>query len=292
MRSLLFVPGDSEKKLAKSLGAGADVLILDLEDSVAPDAKASAREIVRDFLRSLSRDEPRPRLYVRVNALGTGLIDDDLDAVLAGTPEGIILPKSGGGADVIALGAKLAAREAIAGLPDGSTRIIPIATETTTSIFDMGTYRGASARCEALTWGAEDLSAEIAAEANRYPDGRYIEPYQLARSLCLFAAAASGMTPIDTVFTNYKDSEGLRKDSLAARRDGFLGKMVIHPDQVPVVNEIFTPAKETIARAQEILDAFAKAGKGTVGFKGEMLDMLHVKYAERVLARAKAAKLV
>jgi citrate lyase subunit beta/citryl-CoA lyase len=292
MRSLLFVPGDSEKKLAKSLGAGADVLILDLEDSIAPDAKAKAREIVRDFLRSLSRDEPRPRLYVRVNALDTGLIDDDLDAVLAGTPEGIMLPKSAGGADVIALGAKLAPREAIAGLPDGSTKIIPIATETTVSMFGMGTYRGASPRCEALTWGAEDLSAEIAAEANRYPDGRYTEPYQLARSLCLFAAVASEVTPIDTVFTNYKDGEGLRKDSLAARRDGFLGKMVIHPDQVPVVNEIFTPAKETIAHAQEILDAFAKAGKGTVGFKGEMLDMLHVKYAERVLARAKAAKLL
>ena len=292
MRSLLFVPGDSEKKLAKSLGAGADVLILDLEDSIAPDAKTKAREIVRDFLRSLSRDEPRPRLYVRVNALGTGLIDDDLDAVLAGTPEGIMLPKSGGGADVIALGAKLAPREAIAGLPDGSTRIIPIATETTASIFDMGTYRGASARCEALTWGAEDLSAEIAAEASRYPDGCYIEPYQLARSLCLFAAVASEVTPIDTVFTNYRDGEGLRKESLAARRDGFLGKMVIHPDQVPVVNEIFTPNQETIARAREILDAFAKAGKGTVGFKGEMLDMLHVKYAERVLARAKAAKLL
>jgi citrate lyase subunit beta / citryl-CoA lyase len=292
MRSLLFVPGDSEKKLAKSLGAGADVLILDLEDSVAPAAKAKAREIVRDFLRSLSRDEPRPRLYVRVNALTTGLVDADLDAVLAGTPEGIVLPKSAGGADVIALGAKLAPREAIAGLPDGSTKIIPIATETAVSIFGMGSYRGASPRCEALTWGAEDLAAEIAAETNRAPDGRYTEPYQLARSLCLFAAVAGDLTPIDTVFTNYRDADGLRTESLAARRDGFLGKMVIHPDQVAVVNEIFTPTKETIARAQEILEAFAKAGKGTVGVRGEMLDMLHVKYAERVLARAKAAKLV
>jgi citrate lyase subunit beta / citryl-CoA lyase len=292
MRSLLFVPGDSEKKLAKSLGAGADVLILDLEDSVAPDAKTKAREIVRDFMRSLSRDEPRPRLYVRVNALATGLVDADLDAVLAGTPEGIVLPKSAGGADVIALGAKLAPREAIVGLPDGSTKIIPIATETAVSIFGMGSYRRASPRCEALTWGAEDLAAEIAAEANRSPDGRYTEPYQLARSLCLFAAVAAEVMPIDTVFTNYRDGEGLRQESLAARRDGFLGKMLIHPDQVPVVNEIFTPSRETIARAQEILDAFAKAGKGTVGFKGEMLDMLHVKYAERVLARAKAAKMI
>jgi citrate lyase subunit beta / citryl-CoA lyase len=292
MRSLLFVPGDSEKKLAKSLGAGADILILDLEDSIAPDAKAKARGIVREFITSLSRDEPRPRLYVRVNALTTGLADDDLDAVLPSAPEGIMLPKSLGGQDVIALGAKLAAREAMAGLPDGSTRIMPIATETAASIFGMGSYRGASARCEALTWGAEDLSAEIGAEANRYADNRYLEPYQLARSLCLFAAVAAEVTPIDTVFTNYKDSEGLRKDSLAARRDGFLGKMVIHPDQVPIVNEVFTPTKETIAHAQEIIEAFAKAGKGTVGYKGEMLDMLHVKYAERVLARARAAKVI
>lgn len=292
MRSLLFVPGDSEKKLAKSLGAGADVLILDLEDSVAPNAKVNARGVVHEFMRSLSRDEPRPRLYVRVNALATGLIDEDLDAVIAGMPEGIMLPKCGGGSDVIALAAKLAPREAIAGLPDGSTKIVPIATETAASIFDMGSYRGASPRVEALTWGAEDLSAEIAAESNRHPDGRYTEPYQLVRSLCLFAAVASNVTPIDTVFTNYKDGDGLRTESLAARRDGFLGKMVIHPDQVPVVNEVFTPAKETVARAQDILEAFAKAGKGTVGFKGEMLDMLHVKYAERVIARAKAAKLL
>lgn len=287
MRSLLFVPGDSEKKLEKAPGCGADVLILDLEDAVAPSAKAKARGLAGEYLKSLK--ERKARFYVRVNALSTGLIDADLDAVMPGRPDGIMLPKSAGGADAIALGAKLAAREAVNGLPDGATRIIPIATETTVSIFHMGSYPGASARMEALTWGAEDLSAEVAAETQRLPDGSYTAPYQLARSLCLFAAVASEAVPIDTVFTNFRDTDGLKKESLAARRDGFLGKMVIHPDQVPVVNEVFTPARESIARAQAILKAFAKSGSGVASLDGEMLDMLHVKYAERVLARAKAA---
>jgi citrate lyase subunit beta/citryl-CoA lyase len=290
MRSLLFVPGDSEKKLEKAPACGADIIILDLEDAVAPAFKAKARNIVVDYLKSAK--ERKARLYVRVNALSSGLTDADLDAIVPGKPDGIMLPKSLGGADVIALGAKLAVREAIAGLPDGATKILPIATETTASLFHMGSYRNASPRFEALTWGAEDLSAEVAAEANRMPDGNYTEPYQLARSLCLFAAVASEVMPIDTVFTNFRDGDGLRKESLAARRDGFLGKMVIHPDQVPIVNEIFTPTKETIARAQAILAAFAKAESGVASLNGEMLDMLHVKYAERVIARAKAANVV
>jgi citrate lyase subunit beta / citryl-CoA lyase len=290
MRSLLFVPADSEKKIEKAPACGADVIILDLEDAVAPESKEKARGIASEYLKAAK--DRKARLYVRVNALSTGLTDADLDAVIPGKPDGIMLPKSMGGADVIALGAKLAVREAIAGLPDGATKILPIATETTVSIFHMGTYRGASHRFEALTWGAEDLSAEVAAEANRLPDGNYTEPYRLARSLCLFAAVASEVTPIDTVFTNFRDAEGLKKESLIARRDGFLGKMVIHPDQVPIVNEIFTPTKETIARAEAILAAFAKTKSGVASLKGEMLDMLHVKYAERVMARAKAAKIV
>lgn len=290
MRSLLFVPGDSEKKLEKAPACGADVIILDLEDAVAPASKEKARKIAADYLKSTK--DRKARFYVRVNALSTGLTDADLDAVIPGKPDGIMLPKSLGGTDVIALGAKLAVREAIAGIPDGATKILPIATETTISIFHMGTYPGASRRFEALTWGAEDLSAEVAAETNRMPDGNYTEPYRLARSLCLFAAVASEVTPIDTVFTNFRDSDGLKKESLIARRDGFLGKMVIHPDQVPIVNEIFTPTKETIARAEAILAAFSKAGTGVASLNGEMLDMLHVKYAERVMARAKDAKIV
>jgi citrate lyase subunit beta/citryl-CoA lyase len=211
--------------------------------------------------------------------------------VVPGRPDGIMLPKSAGGVDAIALGAKLAAREAINGLDDGAIKTIPIATETAASIFNMGSYRGASARMEALTWGAEDLAAEIAAETQRLADGNYTAPYQLARSLCLFAAVSSNVTPIDTVFTNFRDEAGLRKEALAARRDGFLGKMVIHPDQVGPVNEIFTPTKESIARAQAILKAF-EGGAGVANLNGEMLDMLHVKYAERVLARARAAGVI
>jgi citrate lyase subunit beta / citryl-CoA lyase len=290
MRSLLFVPGDSEKKLEKAPACGADVIIIDLEDAVAPAAKVKARGIAVEYLKSAK--DRKTRFYVRVNALSTGLIDADLDAVIHGGPDGVMLPKSAGGVDVVALGAKLAVREAISGLPDGATKILPISTETTASIFNMGSYRGVSARFEALTWGAEDLSAEVAAETNRMPDGNYTEPYRLARSLCLFAATAAEVTPIDTVFTNFRDGEGLKRESLAARRDGFLGKMVIHPDQVPVVNEIFTPTKETIIRAKAIMDAFAKSGTGVASLNGEMLDMLHVKYAERVLSRAKAAKII
>ncbi|HWK85919.1 MAG TPA: CoA ester lyase [Xanthobacteraceae bacterium] len=289
MRSLLFVPGDSEKKLAKAQDCGADVVILDLEDAVAPANKAKARGIVAEYLKALK--QRKACIYVRVNALTTGLADDDLDAVVPGRPDGIMLPKSAGGVDAIALGAKLAAREAINGLDDGAIKTIPIATETAASIFNMGSYRGASARMEALTWGAEDLAAEIAAETQRLADGNYTAPYQLARSLCLFAAVSSNVTPIDTVFTNFRDEAGLRKEALAARRDGFLGKMVIHPDQVGPVNEIFTPTKESIARAQAILKAF-EGGAGVANLNGEMLDMLHVKYAERVLARARAAGVI
>jgi citrate lyase subunit beta/citryl-CoA lyase len=289
MRSLLFVPGDSEKKLTKAQDCGADVVILDLEDAVAPANKAKARGIVAEYLKALK--QRKACIYVRVNALTTGLADDDLDAVVPGRPDGIMLPKSAGGVDAIALGAKLAAREAINGLDDGAIKTIPIATETAASIFNMGSYRGASARMEALTWGAEDLAAEIAAETQRLADGNYTAPYQLARSLCLFAAVSSNVTPIDTVFTNFRDEAGLRREALAARRDGFLGKMVIHPDQVGPVNEIFTPTKESIARAQAILKAF-EGGAGVANLNGEMLDMLHVKYAERVLARARAAGVI
>jgi citrate lyase subunit beta/citryl-CoA lyase len=289
MRSLLFVPGDSEKKLAKAQGCGADVLILDLEDAVAPASKTKARGLVADYLKSLK--ERKTRFYVRVNALSTGLADADLDAVVPAKPDGIMLPKCGGGAEAIALGAKLAAREAINGLPDGAIKTIPIATETTASLFHMGSYAGASARMEALTWGAEDLAAEVAAETQRLEDGNYTAPYQLARSLALFAAISSQVTPIDTVYTNFKDEAGLRREAVAARRDGFLGKMLIHPDQVGPVNEIFTPTKESIARAQAILKAFL-SGAGVANLNGEMLDMLHVKYAERVLARAKAAGVI
>ena len=200
MRSLLFVPGDSLRKQEKALTSGADALILDLEDSVAADAKARAREITRDFLNAMAKRADAPAIIVRVNALQSGMTQADLDAVMPAAPFAIMLPKSEGGSDVGHLAALIAVREAENELPDGQTRIIPIATETGKGIFGLGSYAGSSHRLAALTWGAEDLSADLGAETNRLPDGSYATPYQLARSLILFAASAAQVDAIDTVF--------------------------------------------------------------------------------------------
>lgn len=287
MRSLLFVPGDSPKKLQKGLESGADALILDLEDSVALDAKAQARAISLDFLGTARRQAKRPLLIVRINALSTGLSDADLDAIMPGAPDAIMLPKSEGGVDVSHLGAKIAVREAENDLPDGATRIIPIATETGKGIFGLGSYAGATHRLAALTWGAEDLSADLGAETNRLTDGSYTDPYRLARSLTLFAAAAAQVDAIDTVFTNFRDADGFRAECIAGRRDGFTGKMAIHPAQVPVINEVFAPAPGEVAKAEAIIALFAaNPGMGVIGLDGEMLDRPHLIRAQRLKARA------
>lgn len=287
MRSLLFVPADSPRKLEKGLGSGADVLLLDLEDSVAPQTKVAAREAARAFLAENRSASVRPRLYVRVNALDSGLTDADLDSVMPAGPDGILLPKTNSGADVQHLAAKLAVREAESALDDGATRIIAIATETARSIFHMGTYAGASHRLAGLTWGAEDLSADLGAETNRAPDGGYADPYRLARTLTLFGAQAGGLAPIDTVFTNFRDEKGLRAECEAARRDGFTAKMAIHPAQVPVINAVFTPSAEAVERARRIVALFEESpGEGVIGLDGEMLDRPHLKRALGVLARA------
>jgi len=287
MRSLLFVPGDSTRKQQKGLESGADALILDLEDSVAPDAKQEARRITLEFLmatRSLSR---RPRLIVRVNALSTEWTSADLDAVMQGAPDAIMLPKAESGADVSHLAAQIAVREAENDLPDGATRIIPIATETGKAMFGLGSYAGASHRLDALTWGAEDLSADLGAETNRLTDGSYADPYRLARSLILFAASAAQVDAIDTVFTNFRDEAGFRAECSAARRDGFAGKMAIHPAQVAAINEIFAPAPAELARAEAIIALFAAdPGLGVVGMAGEMIDRPHLIRAQRLKARA------
>jgi citrate lyase subunit beta/citryl-CoA lyase len=290
MRSLLFVPGDSTKKLEKSLSAGADALVLDLEDSVAANAKEAARDTVVDFLNKARELSPRPKLYVRVNALDTGLLDGDLDTILKGAPDGIMLPKCGGGADATLLDAKLAAREAIAGLPDGSTRLIVLATETPAAIFALGTYRGATKRLDAMAWAGEDLSAAVNAETNRLRDGNYTEPYRVVRALCLFGAVAAEVLPVDSVYSNYRDLDGLRTECEEARRDGFSAKLAIHPAQVPVINAVFTPAPEAVARAKAVVAAFAASpGAGVVGLDGEMLDRPHLVRAERLIAQARAA---
>jgi citrate lyase subunit beta/citryl-CoA lyase len=293
MRSLLFVPGDSERKLAKSLESGADALILDLEDSVALEAKPKARVMTRDFLKAAGARPKRPRLYVRTNALPTGLVDDDLEAVVAAKPDGIMLPKCESAADVILLDAKLSVAEALAGVEDSATRILAIVTETAASLFGLGGYSGASPRLEGLTWGAEDLSADVGSIAIRHADGTFTDPYRLARALCLFAASAARVLPIDSVFANFQDLTGLRADAEAGARDGFVAKMAIHPAQVPVINEIFTPSNAALDWARAVVAAFAKnPGAGVVAYEGEMLDKPHLDRAERLLARARSAGLL
>ncbi|HKH96165.1 MAG TPA: CoA ester lyase [Beijerinckiaceae bacterium] len=286
MRSLLFVPGDSARKLDKAMQSGADALILDLEDSVAPSGKAAARKVTAEFMAVTASEPKRPRLIVRVNALTTGMTDGDLDGVMAGAPDAILLPKTVGGADVAHLGAKLAVREAEFGLADGATGIIALATETAQGVFALGTLAGASRRLSGVTWGGEDLSAVVGAEANRGTDGLYTDPYRIVRALALLAAAAAEVDPIDSVYTNFRDLEGLAAECREARRDGFVAKMAIHPAQVPVINEAFTPTAETIARARRIVEAFeANPDAGVVGIDGEMVDMPHLKRAQRLLAR-------
>jgi citrate lyase subunit beta / citryl-CoA lyase len=286
MRSLLFVPADSPKKLDKGMTSGADALIIDLEDSVALDHKAPARDSAAAYLKEVGKVPSRPYLVVRVNSLSTGLTDADLDAVAPAWPDAIMLPKAEGGASVAHTDAKLAVREARSGLPEGHIKIIPIATETAASLFVAGTYAGASARLAGLTWGAEDLSADLGAEANRDVDGVLLDPYRLARTLCLVAAAAARVPAIDSVYADFRDTEGFRRDCGASRRDGFSAKMAIHPTQVPIINAAFTPTPQAIAHAQEIVDAFAaNPGAGTIGIRGVMADQPHLVRARRVLAR-------
>ena len=293
MRSLLFVPGDSPKKLDKSMTVGADALILDLEDSVAPDRKNEAREITLAFLKETGAQANRPRLVVRVNAIATGLTDADLDAVVAGRPDAILLPKAEGGASIVHLDAKLTAREAIHGVDDGAIDILALTTETAKALFVAGTYGGVSRRLTSLTWGAEDLSAELGGETNRAADGSWLDPYRLARSLCLAAASAAQVQAIDTVYVDFRNDDGLRREAEEARRDGFTGKLAIHPGQVVAINDVFTPSAEAIAHARAVIAAFAaQPGAGVVGIGGVMYDQPHLKRAERLLARAKAAGLV
>ena len=287
MRSLLFVPGDNEKKLAKALASEADALIVDLEDSVAAPAKAAARATTAVFLAEARARAKRPQLYVRVNGLDSGFAAADLDAVMGNAPDGIVLPKCRNGADVQRLAAKLAVREAEHGLVDGATRILAIATESAQAMFGLASYRGASARLVGLAWGAEDLSADLGAETNRLPGGAYAAPYALARTLTLIGAVAAEVAPIDAAFTNFRDAEGLRAEAEAARREGFVAKLAIHPAQIAIINAVFTPSPEVIAKARAVLAAFAAApDAGVVSLDGEMLDLPHLTRARKVLERA------
>jgi citrate lyase subunit beta/citryl-CoA lyase len=288
MRSLLFVPGDSERKLEKGFSAGADVVIIDFEDSVSPENKPLARRLAPDVIRA--RRGSGPSIYVRVNDLPTGLTDDDLAAVVPAQPDGIILPKSQGGADVQHLATKLRVAEIENGLPDGGMKIIPIITETGLGALSTATYPNASPRLAGLTWGAEDLSAAIGASATRDGLGRYTDVFRYARAVTILAASAADVPAIDTVFVDFRDLGSLRDECIEAERDGFTSKLAIHPEQVPVINEVFTPSPKAVAHAQALVAAFAAAGNpGVVGIDGQMFDIPHLKRAERLLARAKAA---
>jgi citrate lyase subunit beta / citryl-CoA lyase len=281
-RSWLFVPGDSERKLAKSAASGADALILDLEDSVAVDRLPIARGLVADLLRGAR--PPRMEWWVRVNALSSPHALADLAAVVAGRPDGIMLPKSEGVGDVVRLGHYLSALEVAAGLPEGGIRIAAIATETPAALFTLGGYGVAGPRLTAMTWGAEDLAAGLGAISNRAEHGEYDSIFLLARSLCLAGAVAAGVSPIDTVLTDFRDAVGLERESRASRRAGFTGKLAIHPDQVAIINRAFTPDAAEIAHASRVLQAFSdQPGLGVVGLDGKMLDMPHLKQARRIL---------
>ena len=286
MRSLLFVPADGGSKLAKAMASGADAVIVDLEDSITPERKPQARAAALEFLKSESAKAQRPRLLVLINGLDTGMTDADLDAIVAGKPDAVVFPKAEGGSTVVHLDAKLTAREAIAGLPEGSIKILAQAVESAAGLFAAGTYRDVSRRLIGMTWGPEDLSAELGAEANRDEHGNLTEPYRLARNICLYGAAAAKLPAIETIYADFRNLEGLRRDTDEARRDGFTGRLAIHPAQVAVINEAFTPSPEQIAKAKMVVAAFAaKPGAGAVGIDGKMFDRPHLVRAQNLLAR-------
>ena len=284
MRSWLFVPADSERKIEKAFTTAADVVILDLEDSVAPSRKAFARDCVV----AAARTAPA-RTAIRINPLASADVAADIAAVAAAAPAFIVLPKAAGGQSIGELSARLSVAEAEVGLADGAIRIMAIVTETAASLFTLGTYAGASKRLAAMGWGAEDLSTALGAARSRETDGRLTGAFAMARMLTLAGAHAAGAAPLDAVFTALGDEAGLRAECEAAAADGFAGKMAIHPAQVPVINAAFTPDAEAVGAARRIVAAFAAdPDAGVLSLDGRMVDRPHLANAERLLARAKA----
>ncbi|HZZ35130.1 MAG TPA: CoA ester lyase [Caulobacteraceae bacterium] len=285
LRSMLFVPGDSERKFVKGAACGADALILDLEDAVTPAMKPTARAQVAGLISDRS---PRDwAFFVRVNPLQTGLTHADLAAVVRPGLDGIVVPKADGAADVETIANDLEALEIASGMDVGSVKIVVVATETPQAMFNLGSYTPPHPRLAGLTWGAEDLSAAIGATTARLPDGAWTSPYVVARALCLFAAASAGVAPLETLYADYRDSEGLAADCAAARRDGFTGRIAIHPDQVPIINAGFTPSPADLDHARRVVRAFAdQPDAGTVGIDGKMYDRPHLTAAEKTLAAA------
>ena len=277
MRSLLFVPADSERKIEKALASGADAVILDLEDSVAPQNKETARRLAADTLKARNSDTG-PALHVRVNALDTGLTAQDVAAIIDLKPDALIQPKTNSGECVTKL----------ASMVGDEMPIIAIATETAGAMFGLGTYGNLEARLIGMAWGAEDLSNELGAQTNRTGDGQLTHPYRLARTLCLYGARAAGVEPVDTVYVDFRNEAGLEQDCLEGVRDGFTCKMAIHPAQVATINRIFTPSSEQVNEANRIVAAFADAeNAGVVGIDGKMYDIPHLNRSKKLLARAR-----
>ena len=290
LRSLLFIPGDSDKKLSRVDGCGADAVILDLEDAVAPAKKAEARDKVVAFLKARPRGGRSVQLWVRINPLDTPMALDDLAAVVAGAPDGLMLPKANGPEDVRTLGHHLDALEAAFDIPRGSIRILPVATETPIAPFRLGDYAAAGLdRLAGLTWGAEDLAAATGASTNLGPDGQWAMTFRMVRSLTLLAAHAAGVPAIETLYVDFRDDAGLAASSRAARAEGFSGRIAIHPGQVAGINVAFTPSDDEITFARRVVAAFTEAGDaGTVGLDGKMYDIPHLKQARQILASAEA----
>lgn len=284
-RSFLFVPADSERKLQKAGECDADALILDLEDSVAAEARPDARKLAREYLAS------KENAWVRINPIDSEDAMADLESVMPAAPTGIVLPKPRSAAAVVELGVRLSALEAQHQIEPGSTQIISLCTEHPQALFTLNSYVAASERLAGLSWGAEDLSAALGASTNRDDDGNWLPTYELARSMCLLAAAAAEVTAIDTVFTDFKNIDGLQRTARKARRDGFSGMLAIHPAQIDIINTAFMPTSAELDNAERIVELFAaNPGAGTIGMDGKMIDRPHLVQAERLLATAQQIK--
>jgi citrate lyase subunit beta/citryl-CoA lyase len=282
LRSLLFVPADSERKFAKANGIGADALILDLEDSVAPPRKALARDMVKELLGGPPRDWA---FLVRINPLGSGLTLDDLAAIVRTGLDGILIPKVSGIKDVELISNYVDALEIAAGVQPGHVKLLVVATETPAAMIGFSSYATPNRRLIAMTWGAEDLGAALGALSNKEADGSWTFPYQVARAQCLFAAGAAGVQALDTLYGDFRDQKGLAESCGIARRDGFVGRIAIHPDQIATINQCFTPSDADLAHARRVVAAFAaQPDAGTLGIDGKMYDMPHLIAAKRALA--------
>jgi citrate lyase subunit beta/citryl-CoA lyase len=285
LRSLLFVPADSEKKLAKAKSSPADALILDLEDSVAPGNRVKARGLAREFLKETNRQS----VWVRINPVGSSDFVADMEAVVPSAPAGLIVPKPDGPQDLLTLDAHLITLETQAGLKQRSIRLLPVATETPTAVLSLQDYRSPPPRLAALSWGAEDLAAALGAATNRDENGEFLFVHQMVRAMVLLAAKAAGVDAIETLHADFRDATGLARAARRAQREGFTGMLAIHPDQVEPINAAFTPSAADVEHATKVVAAFA-SGAGVASLDGKMLDQPHLKQARHVLALAAALK--